>query len=147
VAIARPFNVHGPGEPRGSFTAEVIAQLAQAHESPVIVRVLETDSVRDFVDVEDVARALLLMAGESGMSGPYNIGTGRGTSLLEYLGIASQAAGVDMRVETTRDDLLGTVSVADCERLRAFGWQPLRGIEDTVSRQLRVARMSIEGRS
>lgn len=148
VAIARPFNVHGPGEPRGSFTAEVIAQVAEAPSgSPVTVRVLETDSVRDFVDVDDVAPALLLMASESGISGPYNVGTGRATSLREYLGIVSNAADVEMRVERTRDDLGGTVSVGDSERLRSLGWEPRHSVEDTVSRQLRAARLSTEGRS
>lgn len=152
VAIARPFNVHGPGEPAGSFTANVVSQITAAArsadpEAAATVRLLETNSVRDFIDVDDVALALVLLAGEQGAHGAFNVCTGHGTSLLEYVELAARVAGLEIAIECSHADLPGTVSVGDPSRLLALGWQARHTLEETVTRQLSAARLADDGRS
>ena len=83
----RYFNVYGPGQTvNGGYAAVIPAfiDLARHNREPVLFG--DGEQTRDFVFVEDVARANLAAATRPGVSGrSFNIGTGRGVSLLDLL--------------------------------------------------------------
>ena len=86
VGIARLFNVFGPGETNAHFIPSLICQM-KAGES---VRLGDLSTRRDYVFVDDVADALLRLAGygREGGSATVNIGSGRayaGAEVVEAL--------------------------------------------------------------
>ncbi len=135
LIVGRPFNVLGPREPPGSVTSELATQaLAAARGARVTVRLRETVSVRDFVDVDDVARALVVLAdrGEAGRS--YNICRGQAVAIDELVRHAARVWDRAIDLEVARPDARGTVSVGDAGRLRALGWQPRHDLDDILLR-------------
>ena len=74
VGIARLFNVYGPGETNPHFIPSLISQI-QAGE---LIRLGNLSSKRDYVFVDDVAEALVRLAGYcgTGHSATLNVGTG-----------------------------------------------------------------------
>ncbi len=135
VTVARPFNILGPGEPTGSVVSALLGQVLAAPESGTAhVTLRETSSVRDFVDVDDVADALLLIAarGESGRS--YNVCTGIGTSVAALADIVARALGRALTVEAAEPGRAGTVSTGSCARLRDLGWSARHSLEASLVR-------------
>ncbi|MBW6396478.1 NAD(P)-dependent oxidoreductase [Roseomonas sp. HJA6] len=92
VTLAVPFNVIGPGQAEHLVPATFISQiLAAPGDGPVRIRVGDITAERDWVDVRDVARALLSLASR-GLGGAYNICSGRPrpvSALLQALRAAS----------------------------------------------------------
>ncbi|WP_029008229.1 UDP-glucose 4-epimerase GalE [Azospirillum halopraeferens] len=99
-------------------------------------RVLGTDyptpdgtAVRDYVHVDDLAAAHVLAAERlmaGGAGGAFNLGTGRGTSVLDLLRAVERVAGRPVPVEfAPRRPGDAPVLVAAAERVRdALGWRP-----------------------
>jgi len=84
--------------------------------------------VRDYVHVIDIAQAhILAMEKLDALSGSaYNLGSGKGYSVLEVVDIARQVTGVAIPVEINpRRDGDPAVMVADSSRARSdLGWKP-----------------------
>lgn len=81
--------------------------------------------VRDFVHVEDLARAHVLALGKSGV---WNLGSGEGTSVLELVRLAGRTPRVEGRRRGDPARL-----VADISRARAeLGWEPRLGLVDML---------------
>lgn len=122
VSIARPFNLLGRGEPKGSVVSDVIEQIEAGAE---VIRVRETTSVRDFIDVDDAARALLLLAERGEPGEAYNVCSGVGVSVAELMGVLLWAWSSHAGVEATDLCAGASVSIGDNRRMRRLGWVPL----------------------
>lgn len=129
VCIARPFNLLGAGEPRGSVVSDVIEQIEADAE---VIRVRETASVRDFIDVDDAARALLLLAerGEPGQA--YNVCSGTGVTVAMLIVEMLRVWGSSAPVEVADQSDCGTVSLGDDRRLRELGWTSRFDLTDSL---------------
>jgi len=135
VTVARPFNVLGPGEPRGSVVSTLLGQLLSVPAGQTAaVTLRETASVRDFVDVDDVADALLLIASRGEPGEPYNVCTGVGTSVADLVQAAGRALARELEVEVSHPDLRGTVSTGSPSLLRALGWSAIYSLEASLAR-------------
>lgn len=97
-------------------------------------------TLRDYVHVEDIAQAhlLALEALRPGKAMVYNIGTGKGSSVLEVIRAAEQVIGrkIPTRIVPRRPGDCA-VRVADPEKIkRELGWKPryedLRSIIETA---------------
>ena len=91
--------------------------------------------VRDYIHVMDLARghvaALEWMAGRTGCE-VFNLGTGKGTSVLEIIHAFSAACGRELPyvIEPRRAGDV-TANWADCTKARELmGWEATRGIAD-----------------
>src|SRR5262249_2338024 len=92
--------------------------------------------VRDYVHVEDLARAhvLALAALDSGVSGAMNLGTAAGQSVREVFSAAEKVTGkrIPVRVGPRRPRDPATL-VADARRAaRELGWRPGATLEDIL---------------
>jgi UDP-glucose 4-epimerase len=89
-------------------------------------------AVRDYVHVEDVARAHLAALEKEGV---YNLGSGRGSTVLEVIETARRVTG--RRIEVTfADPRPGDPKglVADISKARReLGWEPKHGLEEIVA--------------
>lgn len=129
VCIARPFNLIGAGEPRGSIVSDVVEQIEAGAD---VIRVRETSSVRDFIDVDDAARALLLLAerGEPGQA--YNVCSGVGVSVAELIEMIQRVWGAKAQVFPARVTSAGTVSLGSCDKLSGLGWVTDRSLMSSL---------------
>jgi ADP-L-glycero-D-manno-heptose 6-epimerase len=100
VVGLRYFNVYGPREYWKGKTASMVLQLGLQllrGERPKLFKGSEK-IYRDFVYVEDVVEANLLAA-VSGLSGVFNVGTGRARSFYEVAKILMEELGIRREVE------------------------------------------------
>jgi nucleoside-diphosphate-sugar epimerase len=113
--VLRVFNPIGPNAPAGSFPGRVVRELRRAVEEQDDIRLGPLNSVRDFVDVRDVAEAVLASVNALNLDRP----------------ILNLASGVGTRIRSIVDELVdiagfsGTVveSSAGSSRSAAVAWQ------------------------
>ncbi len=133
-SILRPANVYGPRQnPHGE--AGVVAIFTKSMLTGGAVRIFgDGEDTRDYVYVDDVVRAMLL-AGERGGTGPYNVGTGRETSVNELAGRLSRLTGYacDPVHAPARPGDLRRASLA-CDRAKKeLGWSSRTSLDAGLS--------------
>lgn len=108
--------------------------------------------VRDYVHVRDLARAhldALHWAVGSGGRGcePFNLGTGRGTSVLEMIHAFSEASGRDIPyvIAPRRPGDVAACYAAAGKAARVFGWRAERDLRDMCLSAWHWQRSNPEG--
>ncbi|MBP7830898.1 MAG: GDP-mannose 4,6-dehydratase [Kiritimatiellae bacterium] len=148
VLVARPGNHIGPGQSSrfvATGFAEQVAAIALGRAEPV-VRVGNLDSLRDFLDVRDVARAyrLLLERGRPGEA--YNIASGKQVRVGDLLDELCRLAGIRPRIEVdpARYRPADVHGGLDCGKIRReLGWAPAIPLSDTLRTILDDARQRL----
>lgn len=136
---ARPYLVYGPGEAPG----RLIPTMARALTRNTEVALGPGEAIRDFIHVEDVAEALVVLC-ESDHRGPVDLGTGRAVSVADAARLMARLAG--------RPDLLrlGALPrraepprlVADARLLRQLRAAPRIPLEVGLAEALNVRNAS-----
>lgn len=127
-------NVYGPRQDsglEGGVVAIFLERLATGRETVIFG---DGTQSRDYVYVDDIVNALLAAVGRAG--GPYNVGTGRDTTVADLHAACERVAGVEQpaRHEPAR---LGDVqrSVLDARLItRELGWLPRVSLDDGLAR-------------
>lgn len=121
----RYFNVYGPGQLSGDYSAVISVFVEQASSGEPITVEGDGSQTRDFVHVRDVVRANLLAA-RSDVTGVFNVGTGESVSVLELAETVRDVADSDseiVHVEARPGDI--ERSRADISRLESeLGFEP-----------------------
>ena len=100
AVVLRVFNPVGPGAPGHTLPGRAAAELARAVREHDVVRLGGLDAVRDFVDADDVAAAVLAAA-----TGPLpahrvvNVGSGTAVAARELVRTLVDVSGARVRVE------------------------------------------------
>lgn len=104
MAIARIFNVVGPGEDERHFCGWLASQLAAIRKGlcEPVVRVGPLGTTRDFIDVRDVAVALHLIATRGQSGNLYNVASGIETSMADVFLQMLQSTGLSDQVRVDR---------------------------------------------
>jgi len=144
VLRARPFNIVGPAQSPAFFCSAVAQQVALAERGQIepVIHVRGVDTERDFVDVRDVADALVSIA-KSGTSGEaYNVCSGVATPLHSVVEHMLNCAKVRMSVVA---DVPQPAGYPDVQTQRgcygklqtASGWSPQislrQSLDDTLN--------------
>ncbi|MFJ9526349.1 NAD-dependent epimerase/dehydratase family protein [Streptomyces cyaneofuscatus] len=152
--VLRLANVCGPGAPAGSLLGAVGARLARAGsapraaDDPVVLRVAPLRARRDFVDVRDVAEAVVAAAGLPG-TGPaepvINIGLGEALDMRELVERLAALSGLPVRIVEAETDGPLRADVEwqrlDVSKARLLlGWRPRRGVDRSLGDLLAVER-------
>ncbi|MGH3622742.1 MAG: NAD-dependent epimerase/dehydratase family protein, partial [Sciscionella sp.] len=143
AVVLRVFNPIGPGAPESSLLGRVAAELRRAMTDGTDVRLGPLDAVRDFVDVADVADAVVAAAVAAALPHPVlNIGSGVGKPVralvAELLAISGWTGAV-------REDSTGSVRSADVPWQQAditqarqdLRWRPQRELTTSLHGLLR----------
>jgi nucleoside-diphosphate-sugar epimerase len=137
VSVARVFNPIGPGTPTTQAFGRFADRLSDPDPDPLTLRVGDLDSRRDFIDVRDVAQAMIALAlrGRAGLV--YHVGTGRsqrvgdGLERLIRLGGRSVEVSVDPSLQSRRGP---ADSRADIDRIVSHtGWEPSFSWEQSLT--------------
>ena len=149
TAIARIFNVLGPGQDELHFAGRIAGQLASilARKAEPIVRVGLLSSSRDFLDVRDICHGLALIL-ESNHPGIYNVGRGVETNVGELLKVFIDIAGLrkDVQIETdaARIDPVPR-HIANIGRLADNGFVPQYSLELSCQEMLAYCARYVYG--
>lgn len=97
--IARLSNPYGPYQrPNGRLGALTTFLYKALHEEKITIYG-NGNTVRDYLYIDDVIRALLVLSTERCSKNIYNIGSGTGTSLNELIGLIEQETGLKLETE------------------------------------------------
>jgi len=135
LAWPRLFYLYGPFEDSRRLIPNVVLSLLENRE----VKVTPGEQVRDFLHVEDVARAVVAVV-ESGVTGPVNVGSGQPVSVRE---VASRIGRLLEKSELIRVGGLPynpsdpRFVCADNRKLKeATGWRPRFDLEDGLGQTI-----------
>jgi len=139
VIAARPFNHIGPGQQPSFVATSLAAQVATIKASGMAgsVYVGSLDVKRDFTDVRDVVRAYRLLAEQGEPGEPYNIASGKSTSIREILNGLIEIADIEATVVT--DEIRARPGeppeiIGDASKIReTAGWMPEIPLHQTLT--------------
>lgn len=136
--IARLFNAYGPGETNPHVIPEILAQMAYGD----VLALGNVTPRRDYVHVEDIARALALFAAiDATPLATFNVGNGQSLSVADIVALMARITSRPLRIEQApgrvrsvdRPELL-----ADISKAAQYGWRPQVGIEDGLAELLQA---------
>ncbi len=147
-SIIRPANVYGPRQdPHGE--AGVVAIFTRAMLAGEAIRIFgEGTDERDYVFVEDVVDALIRASDGPG-TGPYNVGSGRGTSVNDIAAKLARLTGYGeepLRLPQRPGDLRRISLDASLAKME-LGWSPTTSLNDGLRQTVEWFRseMSVKG--
>jgi GDP-4-dehydro-6-deoxy-D-mannose reductase len=124
--VARTFNLLGPGLSSHLVAGALVRQFVRA-EAARPIRVGNTHTSRDFVDVRDAVRAYWLLAASEMANGIYNVCSGRSTSIGELLeslaNVSGRAPAIESDPTLVRPSDPLEVIGDPCRLLQATGWR------------------------
>lgn len=144
---ARPFfnvhlhNMYGPGAHELEFVQFVVRRMIEG--KPVEVSMCSNS--RDFIFVDDVVRAIALVAlnpERLARGSPIEIGTGRSTCLQDLLFMIQRLTGSASEIRfgaKSGNSLEPHVLSADTSAMRGLGWAPLYSLEEGLQATIRSA--------
>jgi GDP-L-fucose synthase len=136
---AMPTNLYGPGDSFDPLRSHVLPgllrriALAAAEDAPEVVVWGTGTPRREFMHVDDLARACLLVLDAYDSPVPINIGTGEDVTIRELAETIARVVGYRGRLvfDPSRPD--GTPrKLLDVSRLSALGFRPAVGLEDGI---------------
>jgi GDP-4-dehydro-6-deoxy-D-mannose reductase len=143
VVAVRPFNHTGPGQ-SPNFVVPALVRRAVAlrgTSKPLVMG--NTETIRDFSHVEDVARAYVALATKGTPGEAYNIASGSGTDMAALARRILALAGVEAKLQT--DPALVRPAdvpalVGSAAKLRAAtGWAPRHSLDSILEELIRAA--------
>ncbi len=105
VCVARPANLLGPGLRPELVVGSLVAQLAACQRAgqPAVVTVGDVHAQRDFLDVDDACRGLLMLARDTGSHRIVHLASGRCHSIRAVIELLQVVLGttIEVRGEAT----------------------------------------------
>ena len=136
---AMPTNLYGPGDNFDLATSHVLPALirrfheAKAGGAPQVVLWGSGEPLREFLHVDDLARACVVLLERYDEPEPINVGVGRDLTIADLARTVSEVVGYqgELRWDRTKPD--GTYrKVLDTSRINALGWQPSIDLSDGI---------------
>lgn len=120
--VARLSCVYNGGDDADGFLGALLRRLRQPRVDPVVAVDSSLHATRDYVHVDDVVEALLLIA-TRGTLPVYNVASGVNLSNARLFARLGELAGCELRA--LRSDATPCAAPISIERMRReFGWQP-----------------------
>ena len=134
---AMPTNLYGPNDRFDKQASHVIpAMMLKFHEAAGSVDLWGTGRpLREFLHVDDLAAALLIMMENYDGEAPLNIGSGEEISIKDLAGLMKKITGFtgEIKFDASKPD--GTPrKLLDSANMRALGWTPQIALEDGLRR-------------
>ncbi len=139
LTILRLQNVYGPGQSLTNSYTGIVSLFSQLARAGTSIPLYEDGAiVRDFVLIDDVADAFVavLDRGSQGVSGPYDIGTGVGTTIADLASAvaAYHSAPAPHVTGQFRDGDVRAASTDISASLAALDWTPRFAVDEGLAR-------------
>ena len=134
---AMPTNLYGPGDNFSPKTSHVLPALIRRYvdaKETGLERVTNWGSGtprREFLHVDDLARAIVLLLEAYDSPETINVGTGEDQSIREIAELVAKVVGYEGEIawDTSKPDGMPR-KLLDVQRLKALGWRPTTSLED-----------------
>ena len=134
---AMPTNLYGPGDNFSPESSHVLPALIRRYvdaKETGLERVTNWGSGtprREFLHVDDLARAIVLLLEEYDSPETINVGTGEDQSIREIAELVAKVVGYEGEIawDTSKPDGMPR-KMLDVSRLKALGWLPTTTLED-----------------
>ncbi|ROX85042.1 NAD-dependent epimerase/dehydratase family protein [Enterococcus durans] len=145
-SAVRFFNVYGPNQNPNSPYSGVISILVDRYKKQIAGEATsftlfgDGSQSRDFVYIDDVIQALLLVANEEAALGKqFNVGTGKATTLLELIHAIDKILDVELTLEY-KEERSGDIhdSLADITKIQSIGYRPKYDILSGMTNYLKT---------
>ncbi len=150
VAVARPFNLVGPGQNEHFVCGRIVQQIAEIETGrKTSIDLLETLSARDFIDVRDATAGYWSILShaqfERDCAGKtFNLGSGRAVTVAEVIAGLEKITGRNYRVtlpEKGSPAILIPSQRSDNTRITSVtGWKPQIPLETSLADMLAAAQ-------
>ena len=146
LVVARIFNPIGMEMPDRFLLSSIVRQVGVVASGDTDrITLSRADSLRDYIDVRDVARALAILATRDHQCDTYNVGSGVATAtneLVRRIIGAWEIDGSGIAIEETAAEPEDPVaSEADISRMKdEFAWSPIITLQDTIEGVLKNER-------
>lgn len=153
VAVARPFNLVGPGQPASFVCGRIVKQAIELDFGLREVMDLgNIHSSRDFIDVRDVVTAYWQILSHDHFDRDFcgraiNVGSGSATSIREVLSIIKILIHKKVAVNTGNDfqpDLIPTQRSDNSLIMATTGWNPAIPLDQSLKDMLDQQRASLQ---
>lgn len=137
ICYTRTFNFGGLGQGLGFLIPDVCRGIVDVeHGLAEKLKIGNTDTIRDFLDVRDVVKAYRMIA-ESGLSGEaYNVGSGKGVKTGDIIEMLLDMAQCDIPIIRDEKRMRKSdtpISICDNSKLKSHtNWLPTIPIEHTL---------------
>lgn len=137
TVATRFFNIYGPKQNPSSPYSGVLSIISDCIKNDKVFKLYgDGQQVRDFVYIDDVIDALILLTKESDINHEvFNVAAGKGTTLNDMIHAYEHAAGKNLQIEhlpVRTGDI--KYSYADITKLRNLGFQPHYDIESGIAK-------------
>lgn len=135
TVVLRYFNVYGVGQnPQAPYSAVIAKFMDSVHRGQTLQIDWNGRQRRDFVAVEDVARANLLAAQKAKSGQIYNVASGKSFSLLTLIHLIEQVSG-RKTTRIFRPKRPGDVrtSAADISKISRLGFRPRVSLQEGLA--------------
>ena len=144
ICMTRSFNHSGPGQKPGFLISDLSLGISSVERGLAPhLKVGNTEAVRDFTDVRDVAAAYRLIC-ERGTAGEaYNVGSGVGYKVQDILEMMLAMANCEISVFSDADRVRPSdipVLICDNSKISKLGWKPTISIKRTFRDTLEYYR-------
>jgi UDP-glucose 4-epimerase len=136
--IIRPSNPYGPGQDFRRLQGAIAVFTHRILSGETIEIWGDGNGRKDYFSVEDLGDAVGALLAQPDAQGPFNVGCGRGFSLLEIVGMIEKASGSRARVKF-RERQFNDVPefVLDCTKIHDLtGWQPRIDLPEGLARMV-----------
>lgn len=149
VAIARPFNLAGPGQPDTFVCGRIVSQVVEIErKTRAALELREITSARDLIDVRDVVKGYWAMISHADFSGDcggkvFNIGSGNAYPLSTVIALVEEITGCHFEVRLPETQPLIPVPSQKSNNSRITGltgWVPEFSLKETLADMLAAAR-------
>ncbi len=146
VMVGRIFNIYGE-TPKGLVIASLASQIARQEMSNLSyprIKAYNLASARDFIHIQDAARAMLALA-ESGQSGEvYNIGTGQSVTVRAVLDQMLSFSRLKEAEIVPQGEQYYDLSQSNVEKIHAqTDWRPEVNLSTGLKRELDYWRQHV----
>jgi GDP-L-fucose synthase len=136
---AMPTNIYGPGDNFDLTSSHVLpATIRKFHEAKqngdAYVSMWGSGSpMREFLHVDDLAKACLFLLENYDDESPINVGTGTDVTIAELAEIVKSVVGFEGQIQWDSSKPDGTPrKLLDTSRITQLGWKPIFTLEDGI---------------
>ena len=149
IAIVRPFNLVGPGQPDSFICGRIVRQVVEIEQGErKNLELQETRSYRDFIDVRDAVRAYWALVSHSDFnhacSGTkFNIGSGTAHAVSDVISLVENTTGRQYVVTLPENPPRTPIPYQQGDNTlirKVSGWHPKISLKDSLADMLAVAR-------
>jgi len=155
IAVARPFNLAGPGQPESFVCGRIVKQVVEIEKKTrTAIELHEITSARDLIDVRDVVRGYWALVSHPDFTGNcsknvFNLGSGNAYRLSAIIALVEEITGehYEIRIPETPPSIPVPTQRSDNSRITALtGWQPAISLKETLRDMLEAERNKKECR-